>query len=196
MRALLGVAFAILIALELAVLAIVIGALAVFFPLLWERSPAKAGVAVVVILLAVVAVWNSFRRQDATQVPAVHRGISVSRIPISGPIGAIYMLQFVVWAILTPAVGFFYAALLGGGLLLVPVAYYLNRPGRHEATHLGIGGILGLVSGLLFVGAVASQQTRLASLFTIAVIAGVLGAVALIWLRRKPDHPSIAPYRD
>jgi uncharacterized membrane protein YqjE len=196
MRALFGVAFAILIALELSLLAVVIGLVAMFFPLLWERSPIKAAVACVLLAAGAVALWKSWRRPDATQLPPVHPGISVSHIPISGPVGAIYMVQFVVWAILAPAVGLFYAALLGGGLLLVPVAYFVNRPGRGGATRTGLGSLLGLVSGLLFIGVVSSRQVRLAGLFTTAVVAGVLGAVVLIWLRRKPQHPSIAPYTD
>ena len=60
----------------------------------------------------------------------------MSRIPITGSIGAVYTLQFVIWALVTPQIGLFYAILSGGGLLLLPVAFYVNRASRRQAAVL------------------------------------------------------------
>ncbi len=87
MRFLFGLAFAILIALEFSLLAIVIGVIGMFFPLLWARSPMKAAVAAILLTAGAVALWKSWRRPDTTQPPTLHPGISISHIPISGAVG-------------------------------------------------------------------------------------------------------------
>ena len=194
MGRLLGVAFAILIAVEIALLVIVTGLMAMLVELLWNRSPFMACTLVLILILAAVAFWRS-RRNEAASAAGVHSGISVSRIPITGAAGAIYMLQFLVWAVLEPAVGLFYAALIAGAVLLLPVAFYVNRRRVGGAGSAGAGGLLGLLCGLAFFGLASSREIPLAKLFPIALAAGVVGAGVLVWSRSKGKHtPSIAPY--
>jgi hypothetical protein len=104
------------------------------------------------------------------------------------------MLQFLVWFLVTPEVGLFYAALLAGGLLLLPLIFYLNRPGRGSATAVSIGSILGMVCGLAVVALASSREFPLARLFALSLAAGLLAAPVLIWRRSRQTHVSIAPY--
>jgi hypothetical protein len=192
----LGVAFAILLALELAVL-VIVGALVAWLPyFLWQRSPWRAMVAVLGLGAVGVALWKSHRRSAAAWsqlLPASGPEISVSHIPITGPVGALYMLQFLVWVLLVPAVGLVYAALVAGALLLLPLIHYMNRPGRSPSA-VGLGGLLGTLCGLAVATLVSMREFPLAGMFGIALVAGVVGAPVLIWLRSRQKHVSIAPY--
>jgi hypothetical protein len=118
----------------------------------------------------------------------------MSRIPITGLPGALYLGQFLIWALATPAVGVLYVALLAGALLLLPLVFYLNRPGRGSASAVSAAGVLGAVSGLAVVTLVSVREFPFAGLFGVALIAGVLGAPILVWLRSRRQRVSIAPY--
>ncbi len=195
MGRLLGVAFAILLVAEVGLLAVGLAGVAVFPYLLWQRSPIRAVIAAAVIIGAAVVVWRVHRRQGGDSRDArLSPEISISRIPISGLPGAIYMLQFLVWALVTPAVGLFYAALIAGALLLLPIIFHLNRPGRGGASAVGAGALLGGLSGLAVVALVSFHEVPLAAVFMIALGAGILGAPILIWMRGRRGHVSIAPY--
>ena len=198
MQRLLGLAFAILLALELALLVVVVGVLALFPYLLWQRSPLRAVLAVPGLAVVAVALWRAHRADAAVSSQALpaHPGISISHIPISGVPGAIYMLQFLVWALVTPAVGLFYAALIAGALFLLPLIFYLNRPGRGSASAVGTGAVLGALCGLAVVAFVSFREVPLTGVFAAALAAGVLGAPILIWVRSRRDHVSIAPYSE
>ena len=198
MQRLLGVAFAILLAAELSLLVVVLGLLAVFPYLLWQRSPLRATLAVLGLAIVGVALWRAHHADTAAssqELPG-HPEISISHISISGAPGAIYMLQFLVWALVTPAVGFFDAALIAGALLLLPLIFYLNQPGRGSASAVGVGGVLGALCGLAVVAFVSFRELPLAGVFLIALAAGILGAPMLIWLRSRRRHVSIAPYSE
>ena len=194
MQKLLAIVFAVLLAMELALLVVVAGVVATFPVLMWERNPLSAILAVAGLVVVAVGLWRAHRTDTAVTVPRVHPGISFSRIPISGVPGALFMLQFLVWVLVTPAVGLFYAALIGGGLLLVPLIAYANRPGRGSVPAASTGAVLGALCGLALVAYVSLREFPLAALFAVALAAGVLGAPILIWLRGRARRDSIAPY--
>jgi hypothetical protein len=199
MRGVLGFLFALvaagLLVIELGLAALGLVLAAEFVRAMWHRSPLQ-GVLALLLFGAVILglVWSWRREQRPADHGDVHPGPSLSKIPITGSLGAVYMLQFVVWVLVAPQVGLFYAILIGGGLLLVPVAYYMNRAPRHRTTGVALGGIAGVVCGLLVTSAALSRKMPLASLFGVAVLAGIIGAGLLILRRRREAHPSIAPY--
>ena len=195
MQKLLGLVFAALLAAELALLVVVLGVIAMFPFLLWQRNPLSAFLAVLGSAVVAFALWRSYRADTAAASgPPVHPGISLSRIPIAGVPGALYMLQFAVWVLVTPEVGLLYAALIAGGLLLVPLIAYANRPGRGSVPAASTGAVLGALSGLAVVAFVSVREVPLAFLFMVALAAGVLGAPIVIWLRGRQRGVSIAPY--
>ena len=196
MEKLLGVAFAILLALELTLL-VMAASLVVMLPyLLWQRSPWRAVLAVLGLAGVGIALWRSHRRVTVSPpFPASGPEISISRIPITGAVGAIYMVQFLVWVLVEPAVGLVYAALIAGGLLLLPLILYVNRPGR-SASAVSIGALLGALCGMALVSFVSLRELPIAGIFGVAVVAGVLAAPVLIWHRSQQKHVSIAPYSD
>ena len=195
MHRLLGVAFAILLALELAVLTTAVWLLLHSFPLLWASSPWRAVVAVLGLFVIGAVIWKTHRAGAVSvEVPASGPQITFSRIPVTGVPGALFMLQFLVWALLIPAVGLFYTALLAGAFLLLPVIFFVNRPGQGGASAVGLGGLVGALAGIGAAAVIAFRQVPLAGLFLLAFIAGLAGAPVLIWLRSPPRHPSIAVY--
>ncbi len=197
MRALLGVAFAILLALELVLLFLVVAVIANGAAVGWRDRPVTTVVLGLVLLLAGVGLWRSHRigASAGPELAGLHPGINFSRVPTSGAAGAIFMLQFVIWFVAAPAVGLLYAVLIAGGLALLPVAWYLNRRRAGGVARVGLGSILGVVAALLCASLVPFRHTPLAWILPIAVPAGVLGAGVLIWKRSDEKHPSIAPYQ-
>ncbi len=188
---------ALLLALEVAVL-VLVGGTALMFPyVLWQTSPFRAVLAVLGFAAVAAALWRSHRRESGVQPEhlPVNPQISLSRIPMSGAAGAIYMLQFVVWALCAPAVGLFYAALIAGALLLLPLVFYLNRPGRRPWA-AGMASVLGMLCGLWVASVASAREFPRARLLEVAVAGGVLAAPALVWLRSRRRHVSIAPYAD
>ena len=183
MNALLAVAFAILLAIELIVVGIVTALVGMFVVELWKRAPWQAILAAFTLIGLLLWFWRARRREPLVSTGQVHPGILLQRIPMSGAAGAMYMLQFLVWALVTPRVGLLYAVLIGGGLLLVPVAHYVNRPGRGGLASVGGGGLLGLLLGLAFFSVVSARQVPIMSIFGLAAVAGILGAALLIWRR-------------
>ena len=197
MQRLLGLAFAFLLACEIGLLVVVGSGVAMLPYLLWKRSPVRAGLCVVFLVGVIIWLWKS-RHSEATlepPTPATHPGISISRIPITGVPGTLYMLQFVVWVLVVPKVGLFFAALIGAALLLLPLGFYLHRPGRGSAASVSIASILGVLSGLAVAALVSAREFPAAGVFIVALVLGVLGAPALIWSRSRQEHTSIAPYR-
>ncbi len=196
MRALLGVAFAILLALELGLLFVVVAVIANGAVIGWRDRPVTTVVLGLVLLLAGVGLWRSHRigASAGPEPTGVHPGINFSHVPTSGAAGAIFMLQFVIWFVAAPAVGLLYAVLIAGGVALLPVAWYLNRR-RAGVARVGLGSILGVVAAALCASLVPFRHTPLAWILPIAVPAGVLGAGVLIWKRSNEKHPSIAPYQ-
>ena len=194
MQVLMAVAFAILLCFELALLVVALSLTLLFPYVLWQRSPLEGGIAAVGLVAVAVALWRSHRvaRGEALQV---NPQISISHIPISGPVGAIYMLQFLVWVLVAPEIGLLYAALIGAAILLLPVVFYINKPGR-EPWATGVGGLLGMLCGLVVFTLVSVRQLPLARLFLVAIAAGVIAAPLLIWLRSRQGHVSIAPYSE
>jgi len=183
MNGLLAVAFAILIAIELIVVGVVVALVGMFVVALWGRAPWAAILLASSLLGLLVWFWRAGRRDTPVSTGQVHPSILMQRIPMSGAAGSMYMLQFLVWALVIPKVGLFYAVLIGGGLLLVPVAYYFNRPGRGGLAGVGGGALLGLLLGLAFFSVVSARQVPIMAIFGCAAVAGVLGAVLLIWRR-------------
>jgi len=200
MRAVLGFLFALaaagLLVIELGLAALGLMLSAEFIRAMWQRSPVQGVLAS--LLFGAVGfglVWSWRRERRAGDHGDVHPGPSISRIPIMGSMGAVYMLQFVIWALVTPQVGLLYAVLIGGGVLLLPVAYYVNRASRHQATGVALWGVVGVLCGLLVVSAALSRAVPVAGLFGVSsVLAGLVGAGILILRRRRETHPSIAPF--
>jgi hypothetical protein len=122
----------------------------------------------------------------------VHRGILVNKIPIEGIPGAIYMLQFLVWPIATPAVAGLYAALLAGGLLLAPAIHLVHRNEQRSLTSLR-GGAMGFLAGLVFLASFAEPHFHFPEIVASFAVAGA-GFAA--WLARRPQLSpiSIRPY--
>ncbi len=197
MRALLGVAFAILLALELVVLFVVITVIANGAVVGWRERPVTTVVLGLVVLLAGMGLWRSHRIRASAgpERNEVHPGINFSSVPTSGAAGAIFMLQFVIWFVAAPAVGALYAVLIAGGVVLLPVAWYVNRRRAGGVARVGLGSILGVVMAALCASLVPFRHTPLAWILPFAVPAGVLGAAVLIWKRSNEKHPSIAPYQ-
>jgi len=195
MGRLLGLVFAVLLACEVALGVVVLALMTTVIGALWDRNPWFCGLVVGVIVLSTVAFWRSRGARPNSELGSPHPGISISRIPITGGAGAVYMLQFVVWALFAPAVGLLYAALVAGGILLLPVVFYLNRRQVGGAVNVSAGAMLGLLCGLAFMGLALSRRFPFASFFSISVVAGVVAAGALIWHRRRSTHVSIAPFR-
>jgi hypothetical protein len=199
MRGFIGFLFALaaagLLVIELGLAALGVVLAGEFVRAMWQRSPLQGVLALLLFGAVGVGLVSSWRREAR---PAdhgdVHPGPSLSRIPITGSLGAVYMVQFVVWVLVAPQVGVFYAVLIGGGLLLLPVAYYMNRAPRHRTAGVALGGIAGVLCGLLLTSAALSRVVPLAGIFGVAVLAGVVGAGLLIVWRRREAHPSIAPY--
>jgi hypothetical protein len=184
-----------LLVIELGLAALGLVLTAEFIRAMWQRSPIQGVLAC--LLFGAVGfglLWSWRRERSAGDHGDVHPGPSMSRIPITGSMGAVYMLQFVIWALVTPQVGPFYAVLIGGGVLLVPVAHYVNRASRPQATGVALWGVVGLLCGLLVVSAAVSRAVPVAGLFGVSVLAGLVGAGILSRRRRRETHPSIAPY--
>ncbi len=187
-----SLAAACLLVIELGLGALGVLLAAEFIRAMWERSAIQGTLAFLLFVGVAFALVRSWRRERlAASDDGVHPGPSMSRIPISGSMGAVYMLQSVIWVLVAPEVGLFYGALIGGGLLLLPVAYYVNRASRRQASHVAVGGLIGVLTGLLVASAVSSRQVPAAGLFGLAVLAGVVGGAFLIVRRRRQTHPSI-----
>ena len=198
MEKLLAIAFAIILAGELALLGVGLVSLVAFACLLWSRSPWMAALAVLVGVAVAVWLWRSHRAPAPAPVQPsqVHPGISISTIPITGAPGALYMLQFLVWLLVTPAVGILYAVLLGGALLVLPLVFFVNRPGRHGLSTVAVWGVVGMLCGLALVAVGSVREFPLAWVFGFGLCAGVIGAPILIWWRGRTRTPSIAPYSE
>lgn len=196
MRALLSLVVALLLALELVLLFVVIILIANGAVVGWRQYPVTTAALAFVLVLSGAGLWRSHRvaQPSRPEPTAVHPGINFSRLPTTGAGGSIFMLQFVIWLVVAPAVGLLYAILIAGGLALLPVAWYLNRR-RGGVARVGLGSILGVVAAALWASIVPFRHTALASILPIAVPAGVLGAGILIWKRSRDEHPSIAPYQ-
>ena len=123
-----------------------------------------------------------------------HQGINASKISISGVGGAIYMVQFLVWAFASPAVGIFYTALIGAGLLCAPVIYYLNRSEQRSITSLR-GGVLGFLSGVAFLAVFSERGLHLAEVIVVCALGGAGLAVLLLKKHSRDGHPSVKPYQ-
>jgi len=88
MGRLLGLAFAIMVAIELGLAVVVAYLVAMLVETLWRRSPSVACALVVILLVAAIGFWRSRRGEAATSgIAGAHPGISVSRIPITGAAG-------------------------------------------------------------------------------------------------------------
>jgi len=187
MERLLGVVFAILIVIELALVALSMGLLGFFVQAMWHRNPWLTSLGVVLLLAGGFRVVSRRRAVPApppAELPPVHPGISIHHIPISGVPGAIYMVQFLVWALVAPAVGIFYAALIAGGLLLVPLAYVVNRPGTASRSILALG-VLAFMLALGYVAHVSDEALPSGGLFGVSVVAGFVAAAVLVWWRSR-----------
>ncbi len=168
-----------------------------FVRAMWLRSAWQGILASLLFVLVAVGLVRAWRHERlAASDNGVHPGPSMSRIPISGSIGAVYMLQFVIWVLVVPAVGLFYAVLIGGGLLLLPVAFYFNHAGGREASRAAVGGVVGLLCGLLVVSVAAARVLPTAGLFGIAVVGGIIGAAIMIRRGRRDSHPSLGSLRE
>jgi hypothetical protein len=197
MQVILSPVFALLVAFELVIVIVVVIVIANGAVVGWTESPGTTVALALVLLLSVVGLWRSHMAATANtaEPTAVHPGINFSRVPTTGAGGAIFMLQFVVWLVVAPAVGVLYGILIAGGLALLPVAWYVNRR-RSGVAKVGIGSVLGVLAAALYASIVPFRQTPLAWIVPVAVPAGVLGAGLLIWKRSGEKHPSIAPYRE
>jgi Ca2+/Na+ antiporter len=166
-----------------------------FVGAMWERSPWRAVAAVVVLAVVIVGLFRAWRQETGAGVGIEpHPGPSISRIPLSGSMGAVYLLQFLVWVLLIPGVGLFYLVLICGGVLLVPVVSYVNRSSRHRAGHVATGGVVTVIALLLLASIASARELPAAALFGVAVVGGVVAAAGLIMWRRRQGHPTIAPY--
>lgn len=189
-------AFALIMAGEIALL-IVVGSLLALVPcLLWERSPLRAGFFVGVFVAALVLLWRLHRAERLpAELPAGGPQITMSRIPISGTAGTVYMTQFLVWALLSPAVGLFYAFLLSGALLALPVIRYVHRPGRTGALPAVGAALLGGACGAAVVAGVSLEQAPLGRILLAGVLGGAVAGPVLLWIRtRARPQVTIAPY--
>jgi hypothetical protein len=193
MARLLGLAFAALLVGELTLLAVVVGLLAYLPYLLWQSSPVRAVLALLGLACVIGALWRAHQAQAraASQRLPGPPEISISRIPITGAPGALYMLQFLVWALVTPSVGFLYAALLAGALLVFPVVVFVNRPGRRRSVG---GALLGALTGLAVVSFVSFREVPIMGVFGVALGTGLVAGPCLIWMRSRRSQVSIAPY--
>jgi hypothetical protein len=181
-----------LLVIELGLAALGVDLVAEFVQAMWLRSPLQGILAVLLFAVVAAGLVRAWRRERSSAATTeVHPGPSVSRIPITGSMGAVYMLQFVIWALVIPQVTLLYAVLLGGGVLLVPVAFYFNRPHGAAPGRVGVVAGMGAMCGLLVVSAVTAREVPSAALFGAAVLSGVAGAVLLIVRRRHEGHPSI-----
>jgi hypothetical protein len=187
--------FVILAAIQVGIAVATTVCVAMFIDLLWERSPVRAVIAIVGLIVVILGLVRSWRREGGGDHGDVHPGPSMSRIPLSGSMGGIYLLQFLVWALVIPGVGIFYLILLAGGLLFVPVVIYANRSSRRRAGQLASGGLAVVICALLAVSVAAARELALAGLFGMAVLGGVMAGAALVALRRRQKHPTIAQYR-
>ena len=193
MARLLGLAFAVLVVGELTLLAVVVSLLAYLPYLLWRDSPLRAVFALLGLACVIGALWRAHRAQvqAAPQRLPGPPEISISHIPITGAPGALYMLQFLVWALVTPSVGFLYAALLAGALLVLPVVVFANRPGRRRSVG---GALLGALTGLAVVSFVSFREVPIMGIFGVALATGLVAGPCLIWVRSRRGQVSIAPY--
>jgi hypothetical protein len=178
-------------------LLIVVGELLALVPyLLWQRSPFFAALVVLAFLSALSVLWRlHLTDRPAPEPPSSGPQITMSRIPISGTAGTVYMTQFVVWALLSPAVGLFYAVLVSAAVLALPLIRYLHRPGHTGALAAAGAAVLGAACGALAVAGVTIEQAPLARILLVGVVGGVVAGPILLWLRSRPDREvSIAPY--
>ena len=195
MRVVLNLLFGLLLALELVVLLVVTGVIVNGAVYGWRERPGTTAALALVLLLSGIGLWRSHVMTPASppESSVMHPGINFSRVPATGAGGAIFMLQFVVWLVVAPAVGVLYAVLIAGGLALVPVAWRLNRR-RGGAAGVSGGAILGVVAAALCASIIPFRHTPLAWVLPFAVPAGVVGAGVLVWRRSSEERPSIAPY--
>jgi len=188
-------AFALIMAGEIALL-IVVGSLLALVPyLLWERSPLWAILVVAVFVATLLVLWLLHRAESPT-VERVSGGpqITLSRIPVSGTAGLVYMTQFLVWALLSPAVGVLYALLLSGALLARRVVRYMHRPGRPGYRAAAGAALLGGFCGVAVAGA-SIEQAPLGRILLAGVLGGAVAAPILLWIRsRARPGVTIAPY--
>ena len=187
--------FAMLVAVQAGIVIATSVLVVMFVGVTWERSPWRAVVAVTVLGVVIVGLFRAWRHETGAGVTSEpHPGPSMSRIPLSGSMGAVYLLQFFVWALLIPGVGLFYLVLICGGVLLVPVVSYVNRSSRERAGHVAASGLVTLIALLLLVSVASARELPAAALFGVALVGGVITAAGLVIWRRRQGHPTIAPY--
>jgi hypothetical protein len=178
-------------------LLIIVGQLLALVPyLLWERSPLLAALLVLAFVGALAVLWRLHRaNRSATEPPSSGPQITMSRIHIGGTAGTVYMIQFVVWALLSPAVGLFYAVLVSAAVLALPLISYIHRPGRTGVLAAAGAAVLGAACGALAVAVVTIEQAPLARILSVGLVGGVIAGPILLWLRSRADRElSIAPY--
>jgi hypothetical protein len=194
-EALYALAFAMLVAVQVGIVVATTGLVIMFVGILWERSPWRAVAAIILLAVVILSLVRAWRHETGANVSGEpHPGPSISRIPLSGSMGAVYLLQFLIWALLIPGVGLFYLVLICGGVLLVPVVSYVNRSSRQRAGHVAAAGLLAVIACLLLASIASSRELPAGWLFGSALGGGVLTAAGLVIWRRRQTHPSIAPY--
>jgi len=109
MNALLAVAFAILLAMELVVVGVVAALVGMLVVALWERAPWAAIAVACTLIGSLLWFWKARRQEAPVSTGQVHPGILLQRIPMSGAAGSMYMVQFLVWALVIPRVALGYA---------------------------------------------------------------------------------------
>jgi len=194
---LLTVAFAIVMAGQVALL-VLAGVMVATLPVyLWQSSPWRAVLFTGGFLAALALLWLTHRRVSPTTAEETSRRpeINASRIPMSGSAGAVYMLQFLVWAVLSPAIGLFFAVLVGGAVLLLPLVFHLNRPGGGGVVGTLAGGAIGALCGLAALRGMALTSAPLTQVVIVSLCLGGLAGPLLVWHRsRREAPPSIKPY--